>query len=315
MDWRAVKFDWNRARAFLVTVEEGSLSAAARALGTTQPTLGRQVSALERELGIVLFERVGRAMELTPNGLELASYIRNMGTAATQVSLAAAGKSQSLEGSVSITASEIEATHLLPPLLKKLHAEEPGITVKIVVSNETLNLRRREADIAIRSFKPDQPDLIAEKIKDVPCRLYGAEAYLGTFNQRLPLGIANRPEFIGFENTDRQISALLLMGLNVDIRDFPVVTDSHLVHLHLARGAVGLAILPEDIGDIYSELRRAFPDIAPLIVPMWLVTHREMKTNRRVRRVFKFLADELVHPASPASVSSKLLSLTQIATL
>jgi molybdenum-dependent DNA-binding transcriptional regulator ModE len=69
MDWRSVKFDWNRARAFLVTAEEGSLSAAARALGMAQPTLGRQVDALEEELGVVLFERVGRGLTLTPSGL------------------------------------------------------------------------------------------------------------------------------------------------------------------------------------------------------------------------------------------------------
>jgi len=79
MDWRSVKFDWNRARAFLVTAEEGSLSAAARALGMAQPTLGRQVDALEEELGVVLFERVGRGFTLTPSGLELLDHVRAMG--------------------------------------------------------------------------------------------------------------------------------------------------------------------------------------------------------------------------------------------
>ena len=156
-----------------------------------------------------------------------------------------------------------------------------------------MNLRRREADIAIRSFKPDQVDLICEKIKDVPCRLYATAAYLDTVDQRLPLGVDNRPEFIGFYNTDRQISALTHMGFNLGLRDFPIITDNHLIHLHLAKDGVGLAVFPEDIGDLHSELVRAFPDTAPLVVPMWLVTHREMKTNRRVRRVFQFLAEEL----------------------
>ncbi|MEQ8698792.1 MAG: LysR family transcriptional regulator, partial [Bauldia litoralis] len=82
MDWRSVIFDWNRARAFLVTAEEGSLSAAARALGMTQPTLGRQVDALEAELGVVLFERVGRGLTLTPSGLDLLDHVRAMGEAA-----------------------------------------------------------------------------------------------------------------------------------------------------------------------------------------------------------------------------------------
>src|SRR3954469_19189080 len=117
MDWRSVKFDWNRARAFLVTAEEGSLSAAARALGMAQPTLGRQVDALEEELGVVLFERVGRGLTLTPSGLELLEHVREMGEAANRVSLAAAGQSQSIEGSICIAVSEVYAAFLLPPIL------------------------------------------------------------------------------------------------------------------------------------------------------------------------------------------------------
>ena len=92
MDWRSIKFDWNRARTFLVTAEEGSLSAAARALGMAQPTLGRQVDALEEELGVVLFERAGRGLVLTPSGLELLDHVRAMGEAAGRMSLAASGQ-------------------------------------------------------------------------------------------------------------------------------------------------------------------------------------------------------------------------------
>ena len=106
MNWRSVKFDWNRARAFLVTAEEGSLSAAARALDMTQPTLSRQVDALEKELGLVLFERAGRGLFLTPSGLELLEHVRNMGEAASRVSLSASGQSQAIEGKIKITASE-----------------------------------------------------------------------------------------------------------------------------------------------------------------------------------------------------------------
>jgi len=123
MDWRAVKFDWNRARAFLVTAEEGSLSAAARALGLAQPTLGRQVDALEEELGVVLFERVGRGFTLTPSGLELLEHVRAMGEAANRVSLAAAGQSQSIEGNVSIAASETYSAMLLPKIVARLRRE------------------------------------------------------------------------------------------------------------------------------------------------------------------------------------------------
>ena len=137
MDWRSVKFDWNRARAFLVTAEEGSLSAAARALGMTQPTLSRQVDALEDELRLVLFERAGRGLVLTPSGLELLDHVRGMGEAASRVSRAASGQSQTIEGSISIAASEAYSAFLLPPIIEKLRRDYPGIFVEIVASTNS----------------------------------------------------------------------------------------------------------------------------------------------------------------------------------
>ncbi|MEM6995867.1 MAG: LysR family transcriptional regulator, partial [Myxococcota bacterium] len=148
MDWRSVRFDWNRARAFLLTAEEGSLSAGARALGVTQPTLGRQVEALQRELGVVLFEREGRGLRLTPAGLELVEHVRAMGEAASRVSRTASGQSQVLEGTICITASEVMAACVLPAFIARLRRDQPGIEIELAVSNSPLDLRRREADIA-----------------------------------------------------------------------------------------------------------------------------------------------------------------------
>jgi DNA-binding transcriptional LysR family regulator len=111
MNWNAVSFDWNQVRAFLATVEEGSLSAAARALNQTQPTLSRQVTALERDLGVTLFERGPRTMALTDTGIELLDHVRAMGEAAARLSLSASGQSQAIEGQVSITATDMTATY------------------------------------------------------------------------------------------------------------------------------------------------------------------------------------------------------------
>ena len=106
MNWPSVSFDWNQAKAFLATAEQGSLSAAARALALTQPTVGRQVAALEEELGVLLFDRIGRSLSLTPSGLELLEHVQAMGDAAGLVSLAASGRSESIAGQVCIAASE-----------------------------------------------------------------------------------------------------------------------------------------------------------------------------------------------------------------
>jgi len=148
MNWDAVSFDWNHARAFLATVEEGSLSAAARALGLTQPTLGRQVAALEAELDVVLFERVGKSLILTETGLELLEHMKKMYEAANRVSLSASGQSQAIEGRVRITASDIMSAYILPTALQKIREIAPLLQIEIVSSNQIRDLRSLYLSVA-----------------------------------------------------------------------------------------------------------------------------------------------------------------------
>ena len=301
MDWRSVKFDWNRAKAFLVTAEEGTLSAAARALGVAQPTLGRQVDALEEELGVILFERVGRGLALTPSGVELLEHVRAMGDAANRVALAAAGQSQSIEGTVCIAASEIYAALVLPPIVAKLRRAEPGLHLEIVASTRASDLKRREADIAIRNFQPTEPDLVAKKIRDVPARLYATPSYLERIgNPRLPSDL-QRAEFIGIDRSGAFLTGLNRLGLSLTERNFPIVTENYLVMWELVKHGLGIGILDGDLGDAEPRVRRALPDFDPLLFPIWLVAHRELNTSRRVRVVFDLLATELAHAPPPAT--------------
>ena len=293
MDWRSVRFDWNRARAFLLTAEEGSFSAAGRALGIAQPTIGRQVAALEEELGVTLFERVGSALVLTAAGLDLVEHVRAMGNAANRVSLTAAGQSLSIEGTVCITASELIAAHILPPVLGQLRRAHPGIELEILASNTARDLRRREADIAIRNFTPTQPDLVAKKIADRHARLYASPAYLERIgNPTTPAGRADA-EFFGFDRSDLMIRGLRALGLELTARNFPIVSDNHLVQWELAKHGVGICIVMDQVGDAEPRVRRVLPDFPPLPVPVWLATHRELHTSRRIRVVFDLLADAL----------------------
>jgi DNA-binding transcriptional LysR family regulator len=297
MDWRSVKFDWNRARAFLVTAEEGSLSAAARALGMAQPTLGRQVDALEEELGVILFERVGRGFTLTPSGLELLDHVRAMGDAANRVSLTAAGQSQSIEGTICIAASETHAALLLPPVIAKLRATEPGIHIEIVASAKASDLRRREADIAIRNFAPTEPDLIAKKIRDIPARLYATPAYLEHIgNPKLPYDLRHA-DFISIDGSGMFMKGLNAMGLNLTERNFPILTENYLVMWEYVKRGIAIGIQDGNVGDAEPLVRRVLPDLEPLLFPIWLVAHRELNTSRRVRVVFDLLAEELANPA------------------
>jgi DNA-binding transcriptional LysR family regulator len=297
MDWRAVKFDWNRARAFLVTAEEGSLSAAARALGMAQPTLGRQVDALEEELGVILFERVGRGFTLTPSGLDLLDHVRAMGDAAGRVSLAAAGQSQSIEGTICIAASETHAAMLLPPVIVKLRARHPGIHIEIVASSRASDLRRREADIALRNFAPTEPDLIARKIRDIPARLYATPDYLDRIgNPKLPYDLRHA-DFISIDSSGMFLKGLNAMGLSLTEANFPILTENYLVMWEYVKRGIGIGIQDGTIGDAEAAVRRVLPDLEPLMFPIWLVSHRELNTSRRVRVVFDLLVEELGSPA------------------
>ncbi len=293
MDWRSVNFDWNRARAFLVTAEEGSLSAAARALGMTQPTLGRQVTALEKELGVVLFERVGQGLTLTASGLELLEHVRAMGDAANHLSLTASGQSQQIEGSICISASEVHATFLLPPIIAKLRNEYPAIEIELIASNAASDLTRREADIAIRSFRPTQGELIAKKLMDAPARLYAASSYLQRIGKPESVAELNQADFIGFDKTDRLLNALNALGLKLTQKNFPIITTNQIVQWELVKLGLGIGIMPADIGEKEPLVELAYPKLDPIIFPVWLTTHRELNTSRRVRMVFDLLASEI----------------------
>jgi DNA-binding transcriptional LysR family regulator len=295
MDWRTVRFDWNRARAFLVTAEEGSLSAAARALGMSQPTLGRQVDALEQELDVLLFERIGKRLVLTQPGMDLLEHVRAMGDAASRVSLSASGQSQALEGTVTITVGEAFGAYVLPPILSKLRAAEPGIDIEVVASNTPSDLRRREADIAIRNFRPTDPELVARKVRDMAGHLYAATSYLDRLGRPITLAKLNKADFVGFARTPALIDRLRPLGLELSQKNFVLISENQLVQWALIKQGLGLGVMAEVIGDKDPLVERALPESPAVMFPVWLVSHRELHTSRRVRVVFDLLADELAH--------------------
>ncbi|WP_420731509.1 LysR family transcriptional regulator [Hwanghaeella sp. 1Z406] len=297
MKWTSITFDWNLARAFLVTAQEGSFSAASRALGLTQPTLGRQVAALEQHFDVALFERTGRRLTLTASGRELLDHVQAMGEAATQISLTASGHAQSVEGHVCITATDGLAANLLPPALKKLRQTAPGITVEIIASTDVQDLKHREADIAIRHIRPTQGDLIAKFIRNVSMRLYATTAYLDQIGRPGPQDDLTQMSFIGYERSNTLIDRLVDMGLNMpslaDQGALRITCQTEAVAWAMVQNGLGLGVMPEEVADRVQGIERAFPRLAPMAVPIWLVAHRELRTNRRIRIVFDVLSQTL----------------------
>lgn len=298
MDWRSVRFDWNRARAFFVVAEERSFSGAARALRLSQPTVGRQVTALEEELGVALFSRAGNTLTLTDAGADLVEHVRAMSDAATRVSLVATGQSLALEGSVCITASELIAAYLLPPVIHRLRSEHPSIEIEIVASNAVRDLRRREADIAIRNVKPTQADLVARKLDERVAYPYAAPSYLARLGKPQRAVDLTNADFFAFDRTERMIEYLAKVGVPLTARNFPIVSENHLVQWELAKAGVGICFVMSEVGDAEPRVRRVTPDFPAIPVPMWLVAHRELATSRRIRVVFDRLAEALSAPRS-----------------
>lgn len=293
MNWQAVSFDWNQARAFLATAEEGSLSAAARALGLTQPTLGRQVAALEENLGVTLFERVGRSLSLTEEGLELLENVRAMGDAAGRLSLAASGQSQTIEGQVSITASDLTSAVWLPPVLERLRKAAPGIEIEVVASNTVRDLQRREADIAIRHVRPEQPDLIARFIQETSAHFYASTSFIKKYGRPTTVEDLSAATFVGPDNPERMIPTLNGLGLSLTRRNFKVISESGFVYWEMVKQGLGVSVMTREIAALTPGIERLLPHLDPIPIPVWLVTHRALHTSRRIRLVFDFLAEAL----------------------
>ncbi len=166
--------DWNLARAFCATADTGSLSAATRRLSLTQPTLSRQVAALEAALGVTLFDRIGKRLAITEAGLGLIDYARSMAAAADAMALAAMGRAKDVSGQVCISATDAIAAYVLPEIVYRIRKTAPQISIAVLSTNTLSDLRRREADIAILHVRPTEPELIGRLITETTAHFYAA---------------------------------------------------------------------------------------------------------------------------------------------
>ena len=285
--------DWNQLRAFLATAQAGSLSAAARQLGLTQPTLSRQVAAIEQRLGVTLFERVGKGLALTATGHELLEHARAMGAAADALGLAASGRSQALGGVVSVSASDAVAAYLLPPMVRRLREQEPGIAIEVIASNALSDLLRREADIAIRHVKPEQPELIARLVREATAGFYASRDWVQVHGHPRTAEEAAALPFVGAERDGRYLTYLQQHGLPVKEGNFSCYAEHSVAHWALVRQGMGIGAMMEEIACQTPDVVRVLDDVPPVRFPIWLVSHRELRTARRIRVVFEALAEGL----------------------
>ena len=277
--------DWTLFRSFLTVAEQGSLSAAARALGLSQPTLGRHIAELEAALNAPLFTRVARGLALTDAGAAMVPAARQMRDAAAHLLLVAAGRETSLSGTVRLTASRVVSHSVLPPILARLRIEEPGIDLELVPSDSSENLLFREADIALRMYRPTQLDVVTRHIADLPTAIYAAKSYLDRHGRPQNAAELLALDFVGFDRSDLIVRMMTALGHPRKREDFAVRCDDQVVYWELVRAGCGIGATQCSIGDADPTVERAAPYVPLPSLPVWLTMPDALRQNPRIRRV------------------------------
>lgn len=285
--------DWSLVQAFLAVAEHGSLSAAARNLGASQPTLGRQVRAMEEQLGVELFVRSEKGFDLTDTGHSLLGAARAMRQAVNDIQLRASATSNGLEGTVRITASIVVATAHLPRIIAQLREREPRIAIELLASDEPSNLHFREADIAVRMFRPTQSDLVTQYLGELEIGVFASRNYLERRGSPEKPEDVLRHDVIGFDKSTAIIDGFRQLGYDVTREWFGVRCDDPNAYWELVRAGCGLGFAQTAVGRRDPLLVEVPLELKLPRLPVWLTTHESLRHTPRVRRVWEVLMQGL----------------------
>lgn len=282
--------DWSLVQAFLAVAEHGSLSAAARALRASQPTLGRQIRAIEEQLGVELFQRTEKGFALSETGKALLPSAHAMRRAVHDIELGATQKGESLEGAVRITSSVVVATYLLPAIIAELRREEPLIAIELVASDESSNLHFREADIAVRMYRPTQLDLVTQHLGELRLGVYASKQYAARRGlPKIPAELLEH-DVIGFDHDTAILDGFRAAGFPVDRGFFKVRSDDQVAYWELVRAGAGIGFGQRVIGARDPELVEVPLELGLPRLPLWLTAHEAVRNAPRVQRVWERLA-------------------------
>lgn len=298
---------WELYRSFLAVLQEGSLSGAARALGLTQPTVGRHVSALEQALDLSLFTRSAAGLQPTESALALREDAELMQSTAAALERAARGLGQAVQGAVRISASEVMGVEVLPPILSELQAQHPQLEIELVLSNRVQDLLRREADIAVRMTVPRQEALLATRVGEVPLGLHAHRRYLAQHGRPQSLAELAGHRLIGYDQeTPFLRAASARLNLPAWSRErFAARCDSDLGQLALLRAGAGIGICQIALARRDPELVQLFPQQFSMALESWVVMHEGLRRSPRCRVSFDALVQGLraymQQPPAPAT--------------
>jgi DNA-binding transcriptional LysR family regulator len=281
---------WSHYRSLVAAIDEGSLSAAARRLGLTQPTLGRHIEALETALGLALFTRSGAGLTPTRAALALAPHARAMAAAAETLLRTAAGEADEEAGVVRVTASEVIGAEVLPAILAGFRRHHPRIAIELSLSNTAEDLLRRDADIAVRMVRPTQAALLARRIGAVRVGFFARGDYLDRAGMPESLEDLRNHTLIGPDREPILPSALAGVNFPVAPELFSLRTDSDAAQIAALRAGFGIGACQLPIAARESALIPVLPNRFGFDLDIWVVMHEDLRADRRAKALFDALA-------------------------
>jgi len=285
--------DWRALQDVVTVAETGSLSAAARRLNVSQPTVGRRIEQLEEQLGALLFNRTARGLVLTKVGEGILNHAKQMEEGALAIERIATGANQELQGNVRVSLIEDLGIQWIPQKLNEFHKEFPQLAIEVNIDNRNVDLLRREADIAIRLARPEQADLICRKVGMLHFGLYASQSYLdehGIPEHRRDL----KDHFhVGFDEEMGHTPQIKKLEALFDHGNIRHRSNSHMEMVEATRAGLGCTALCCFIGDTHTDLQRVLINEINYAREIWLVTHAEINSSARIRAVFDFLGNAL----------------------
>lgn len=285
--------DWALWRSFAAVVSEGSLSAAARKLGISQPTVGRHIEALEATLDMTLFERTLSGLKANETALRLYEPVETAERALAEAAIRADGAQPDPGGTVRITASTMVSNYVLPQLLKPIRQAYPAIALEIVPSDSAENLLLREADIAIRMFRPTQLELVTRKLGEIPIVCCAHESYLQRRGAPSEVAELTSHDLIGLDRSDLIIRIARDKGLDLKREHFRLRSDSQTHLWELIRAGLGIGFGQAQLVRATPGMRALLPQLEVAPLEVWLTSHRELVTSHRIRAIYDALAEAL----------------------
>lgn len=284
--------DWDLLQSLHAVLEAGSFSAAARLRRLTQPTLGRHIDQLERQLGAPLFLRSPRGLKPTDLALAYRQHLADMAAAAEAASRDVGGIVSGEGGVVRVAVSEIVGIEVIPSMLARFRGEHPSVQVELALSNKNEDLTRRDADIAVRMARPTQNSLVAKKVGDIRLGFHARPEYLAAAGVPKTLDELLQHTLIGFDRTYPEIVNDLSVGGRPVTPDlFAYRTDNDVAQLAALRAGVGIGVCQRQIA-LREGLVPVMPDVFSFELPVWICMHETLRGAPRMRLMFDHLAKE-----------------------